>query len=120
MVTADGGSLKTIRYQSQAMSWCLDQFCHDAEMTRTGGTKVLLHGLSKAISQAQPLPDETRVLIARGKGSGSRFEEIGAALGLQQQTGFKTISVALGTLRDLNLLEALRAILPDNVLFERF
>lgn len=118
VVTADGGPLKTIRYESQAMSWCLDQFCYTAEMTRTGGTKTVLHALSQAISHAKPLPDHTRVHVARGQGTGTRFEEIGAALGLRQQTEFQTISVALGTLRDLNLLETLRAILPDNVRFE--
>lgn len=119
VVTADGGPFKTIRYESQAMSWCLDQFCYAAEMVRTGGTKPILHALSLAINQAKPLPDDMRVLVVRGQGSGTRFEEIAAELGLGQKTEFQTISVALGTLRDLNLLEALRAILPEDVRFER-
>ena len=120
VVSADRDAFETIRYESQAMSWCLDRFCYAAEMTRSGSTKTILRALSQAISQAKPLPDQTRVHIARGKGSGTRFEEIGAALGLGQQTEFQTISVALGTLRDQNLLGTLRAILPDNVRFERY
>ncbi len=119
VVCADNGPLEGIAYQSQALSWCLDKFCYVAEMTRTGGTKTVIHAMTQAIDQITPLPDGTRVHLDRGQGSETRFDEIAASLGLGEKTDFQTISVPLGTLRDRALLEALRAVLPSYVRFER-
>lgn len=119
VVCADNGPLEGIAYQSQALSWCLDKFCYAAEMTRTGGTKTVIHAMTQAIDQITPLPDSTRVHLDRGQGSETRFDEIAASLGLGEKTDFQTISVPLGTLRDRDLLEALRAVLPSYVRFER-
>ena len=119
VVCTDSGPLESISYQSQALSWCLDKFCYAAEMTRTGGTKTVLHAMTRAIDQITPLPDGTRVHLVRGQGSETRFDEIAASLGLGEKTAFQTISVPLGTLRDRDLLEALRAVLPSYVRFER-